>query len=235
MKRLNAVYVLTFLGGSSHSNTTSAFGLVARTSNRRVLGSRPLPIYTTSSMQMSSTSQKIEPSTKQDETSRLFPEELNVIYDSKCNVCKLEIDFLRQRDVRLNGQPKLRFTDLEGGLYDESDPRNGGISYAVGMSSMHAVTPAGDIMVGVPVFEKAYQQVQLGWLFQITRVPGFQQLANILYDIFAKYRTLLTRGSTVNALVEAYEAKKELEGAKQAAAANCDDNRCTPAVVMEKQ
>lgn len=28
---------------------------------------------------------------------RLFPEEINIIYDSKCNVCKLEMDLLARR------------------------------------------------------------------------------------------------------------------------------------------
>ena len=165
----------------------------------------------------------------EEEQRRLFPEELNVIYDSKCNVCKLETDFLRQRDLRLNGSttPKLRFTDLEGGIYNELDPKNGGISYSVGMSSMHAVTPSGQTLKGVRVFEKAYQQVQLGWLFRITHFPGFKQLANFLYDIFAAYRTLLTRGSTVDKLVEAYEAKKQMETQQKVAAANCEDDRCT--------
>lgn len=176
---------------------------------------------------------------------RLFTEELNVIYDSKCNVCKLEIDFLRQRDIRLNAkqqqQPtttdaagpsspvgcKLRFTDLESGHYDESDPANGGITYAVGMSSMHAVTCSGQILKGIPVFEKAYQQVQLGWLFRITHWPVLQQLANIFYDIFAKYRTLLTRGSTVHALVQAYGEKRQLEINQKAASTDCISDRCS--------
>ncbi|KAL7560816.1 hypothetical protein ACA910_013252 [Epithemia clementina (nom. ined.)] len=189
---------------------------------------------------MSSTSRSPEDLQGKTSKERLFPEELNVIYDSKCNVCKLEIDFLRQRDMRLNGTrksstgPKLRFTDLESGSYDESDPRNGGISYAVGMSSMHAVTPSGQILNGVPVFEKAYQRVQLGWLFRITHVPGFKHLSNFLYDIFARYRTAITRGSSVDALVQAYEDKKRLEIAQQAAAANCADDRCSPAVADKR-
>lgn len=42
---------------------------------------------------------------------RLFEENLNIIYDSKCNVCKLEIDFLSRRDQRMNNPPKLKMTD----------------------------------------------------------------------------------------------------------------------------
>lgn len=156
----------------------------------------------------------------QDTPERLFAEELNVIYDSKCNVCKLEIEFLKKRDLRLNGadnqHPRLRFTDLESGTYDESDPKNGGITYAAGMKSMHAVTKSGEIIQGVPVFEKMYEQVQLGWLFYaLHKVPGLQTVADFFYNIFARYRTIITRGSQVDGLIEAFEQKKKLEGQKK--------------------
>eukprot|EP00522_Entomoneis_paludosa_P001145 CAMPEP_0172466216 /NCGR_PEP_ID=MMETSP1065-20121228/55529_1 /TAXON_ID=265537 /ORGANISM="Amphiprora paludosa, Strain CCMP125" /LENGTH=243 /DNA_ID=CAMNT_0013222957 /DNA_START=15 /DNA_END=746 /DNA_ORIENTATION=+ len=177
-------------------------------------------------------------STTPSHADRLFPEELNVLYDSKCNVCKLEIDFLRKRDLRLNGgdgetpQPRLRFTDLESD-YNESDPRNGGITYAVGMKSMHAVTSSGEVMKGVPVFEKAYEQVQLGWLFYaLHKVPGFRAVANFFYDIFSRYRTLVTRGSNVDSLIQAFEEKKQLEEKKKQsmAAQECSDENNSCAV-----
>lgn len=145
-------------------------------------------------------------------------------YDSKCNVCNLEIEFLRRRDARLNGEesPKLLFTDLESGIYNEQDPKNGGVSYAEGMKSMTAVTPSGEIIKGVPVFQKAYEQVKLGWLFKVVTVPGVKQLADFLYKIFAKYRTLVTRGSSTDRLIEMYREKKLLD--EQKAAQNCTDN-----------
>jgi len=80
---------------------------------------------------------------------RLFKGELNLIYDSKCNVRKLEMDFLRRRDIRLHGASSklLRFTDLESGKYNETDVKNGGISYATGMKSMNAVTSIGESLL----------------------------------------------------------------------------------------
>lgn len=162
--------------------------------------------------------------------SRLFPEELNILYDSQCNVCKLEIDFLRHRDQKVNAaQRKLRFTDLEGetgALFDPSDPANGGVSYATGMANMHGVTHDGQVLSGVPVFRQAYQAVGLGFLFRVTRIPMVAWLADRLYDIFAKYRTYLTRGTSVERLVQAYEAKRQLESSKQQAARDCDDGSC---------
>ena len=55
----------------------------------------------------------------ENEAARLFPEEVNIIYDSKCNKCKLEIDFLAKRDAeKINvGAPKLKMTELESETY----------------------------------------------------------------------------------------------------------------------
>jgi len=144
---------------------------------------------------------------------RLFPEEINIIYDSKCNVCKLEIDFLARRDAeKVNVlQPKLKMTDLESGDYDPLDPKNGGITYEEGMAAIHAVTADGKVMKGVPVFAIAYEQVGLGWLFKISTWPVFKQIFEVGYNLFAKYRTNITRGAGIEDLVREYEMKKAMQ------------------------
>lgn len=144
---------------------------------------------------------------------RLFPEEVNIIYDSKCNVCKLEIDFLRKRDTeKINiGTPKLKLTDVEDKDYDAKDPANGGVTYEKGMAAIHAITADGRIIKGVPVFALAYEQVKLGWLFRITTWPVLKQIVNISYNVFAKYRTNLTRGASLDTLVKEYEANNNLK------------------------
>mmetsp|Transcript_827 Transcript_827/g.1334 ORF Transcript_827/g.1334 Transcript_827/m.1334 type:complete len:219 (+) Transcript_827:63-719(+) len=149
----------------------------------------------------------------QHDNGRLFPEEINIIYDSKCNVCKLEIDFLAKRDAeKINvGSPKLKMTDLEADGYDPNNPANGGVSYERGLKAIHAVTSEGKVVKGVPVFQLAYEHVNLGWLFQITTWPVVKQLVDVGYSLFAKYRTNVTRGTSVEALVMEYEAKKALE------------------------
>ena len=153
---------------------------------------------------------------------RLFPEEVNIIYDSKCNVCKLEIDFLAKRDAeKINvGAPKLKMTDLESETYDENDPANGGVSYRKGLAAIHAVTAEGKVVTGVPVFALAYEQVNLGWLFKITTWPIMKNIVEVGYKVFAKYRTNLTRGASIETLVKEYEAKKALQ--MKIDNANCD-------------
>ena len=167
---------------------------------------------------------------------RLFPEEINIIYDSKCNVCNLEISFLRKRDRKLAEkrctdadagkgqvpQPRLRFTDLESSDYNPEDPANGGVTYAQGMKSMHAVTANGKVVSGVPVFHMAYEQVNLGWLFAVTKIALIKRIADSLYDIFARYRTNITRGQSVDSLIQAYGEKKELEKQRKKELFDCD-------------
>ena len=51
----------------------------------------------------------------------LFSEKLNVLYDSKCFLCRKEIEFLKKRDVTSS----IIFTDIECNSYDESSMKNG--------------------------------------------------------------------------------------------------------------
>lgn len=164
------------------------------------------------------------PTQEEHSKNRLFPEELNIIYDSKCNVCKLEIDFLAKRDsTKINkGAPKLKMTDLESSIYDEKDPRNGGVSYEKGMASIHAVTCDGKVISGVPVFALAYEQVRLGWLFKFTTWPVLKHVVEFGYKIFARYRTNLTRGESVDALVKQYEERKMLKEKMEEEAKECE-------------
>jgi predicted DCC family thiol-disulfide oxidoreductase YuxK len=224
--------LLIMLATTTRSLVTTAFGL-SRRPLQHVRKMRLGSAFTTTPQQQSD---------KDDCRRRLFPEDLNIIYDSKCNVCQLEIEFLRKRDLRLRqkGQARLKFTDLEGrstgggggddsddsGDYDPDLPANAGIDYATGMTSMHGVTADGKVLKGVPVFRKAYEAVDLGWLFAITTWPGVSWVAGRLYDVFAKYRTRLTRGTSVERLVEAYGAKKALAAAKQRNSTVCKKDAC---------
>lgn len=97
----------------------------------------------------------------------------------------------------------------EGG-YDAADPRNGGITYERGMARMRAVKPDGTVLTGVPVFEEAYRLVGLGWVYAFTRVPLLRWFANKLYSLFARYRTEITRGATLEDLIRIYNDKEKM-------------------------
>jgi len=176
-----------------------------------VLGKRHRIFFSTSS-----------PSSPQQQ---LFPEQLNIIYDSKCNICKLEMDFLSRRDEKLSSgsnNRKLRLTDIEDENYNPIDPSNGGVSYEKGMAAIHAVTSDGHVIEGVPVFGKAYELVGLGWLFRFTEWRIMKPVVRWGYEVFAKYRTNITRGSTLDDLVGAHNAKKALREEEEECS-SCDN------------
>jgi predicted DCC family thiol-disulfide oxidoreductase YuxK len=103
----------------------------------------------------------------------------------------------------------IRFTDLEANEgYNESDPANGGVTYTMGMTSFHAVKSNGEILHGVPVFVEAYDIVDQGWIWEVTKWPIVGTLASWGYDMFAKIRTQLTRGSSVESLIEDHYTRR---------------------------
>lgn len=149
----------------------------------------------------------------------LFPERLNIIYDSKCSVCRWEVDFLRSRMEDLAerrgtvGMDLFRFTDLESSDgYDEDDPRNGGVSYEDGMRMFMAVRPDGSKLHGVQVFREAYAIADLGWVFALTRTPLIGKMADAAYKVFARFRTDLTRGAPVDDIIKNYYAHEKVLG-----------------------
>lgn len=145
---------------------------------------------------------------------RLFPEEINVLYDSKCNVCKLEMDWLVSRDIRINGprNRKLKLTDLEGveSGFDATDPSNGGIDYDTGMAAIYAIKHDGTVYKGVPVFEMAYAHVGLGWIWKINQISFVNKFLEWGYEIFAKNRTRITRGASLEEILVLKAAKRKI-------------------------
>lgn len=130
---------------------------------------------------------------------RIFEQELNLIYDSKCGVCQFEVDFLRSRD----SEGRLTYTDLESEDFEEGVPRNGYLTYETALASFHAVKADGTLLKGMPVFQEAYAAVGLGWVWNIYNNPLAARFLDFGYSLFARYRTDLTRGSSLESLYAA--------------------------------
>ena len=149
---------------------------------------------------------------------RLFAEDLNLIYDSRCGVCQWEVDFLRKRDTK----GRLTYTDLEAADFAENSARNGYLDYATALASFHAVTADGELLKGMAVFQAAYDAVGLGWVWRVYDNPLAAKFLDVGYALFARYRTDLTRGSSLEALVAARRARKSQEGAAAEAEGACE-------------
>jgi hypothetical protein len=127
---------------------------------------------------------------------QLFPEELNILYDSKCNVYKLEMDFLARRDDSLAMEAshprRIKLTDLEDESYNPNDPANGGGTYAEAMSPMfHACRQTRRPSSGrsCSLFS-CLRFGRTGVARSVHRVANHQT-----HWMFAKYRTSVTRGT----------------------------------------
>jgi predicted DCC family thiol-disulfide oxidoreductase YuxK len=127
----------------------------------------------------------------------LFKEEINFLYDSKCNLCAWEVAFLKRKDT----EKKIRFTDIESLDYDASDPANGNVSYHDAMKYMTAVKANGEVVSGVRVFREVYDVLGIGWVYAITSWPLLGPIFDSVYKSWAMYRTNLTRGVSLDELV----------------------------------
>jgi len=115
-----------------------------------------------------------------------------MLYDSKCSLCMKEVAFLSKRDTA----GRILFTDIESLDY-QATPQNGYVSYETGMGVMHGVLPNGDLVTGVEVIRQLYELVGLGAVFRFTAWPGVKGLADAVYLVWARYRTQVTRGESV--------------------------------------
>jgi hypothetical protein len=70
------------------------------------------------------------------------------------------------------------------------------------MKRIHAVIlPHGEVISGVRVFREAYSRVGMSWLYSFTKIPWLDRQAERVYDFWAAYRTLLTRGERLDVII----------------------------------
>ena len=125
--------------------------------------------------------------------------DLTLLYDGACPLCCREVELLRRRDQRHNGeQLRLAFVDIDAPDYDPA--AHGGISYAEAMGRIHALAgqdPAkgggdGEVLRDVAVFRRAYALVGLGWLYAPSGWPLLNTLADGAYGLWASWRLRFT-------------------------------------------
>ena len=112
---------------------------------------------------------------------------IKMLYDGDCPLCMREVDMLRRRDAENN---HISFIDVADPKYDPAEHAN--ISFEQAMERIHAVLPDGTIVKDVEVFRRLYEEVGLGWVYSITKIPAVEKAANAVYDVWAKYRLPIT-------------------------------------------
>eukprot|EP00607_Mallomonas_marina_P005524 CAMPEP_0182427896 /NCGR_PEP_ID=MMETSP1167-20130531/20646_1 /TAXON_ID=2988 /ORGANISM="Mallomonas Sp, Strain CCMP3275" /LENGTH=152 /DNA_ID=CAMNT_0024610469 /DNA_START=209 /DNA_END=667 /DNA_ORIENTATION=- len=140
---------------------------------------------------------------------------IDLLYDSDCPICMMEVRFLQKRDIH----GKIKFTDLNSITY--SPIEHGGVEFESGMRKLRAVLPDNTVVVGVEVFRKTYEAIGLGWVFEATNIPVIGKVADTIYDVWAENRLRITgRGDMADVLAErrAQLLAAENEG--------CDSDAC---------
>ena len=112
--------------------------------------------------------------------------EVDLLYDSECPLCMMEVKFLQKRDT----ENKIRFTDLSSPDYNPAE--HGNVQFADGMRKIRAVLPDNTVVVGVEVFRRTYEAIGLGWIFHMTNFPVIGKVADSLYDLWAENRLRIT-------------------------------------------
>mmetsp|Transcript_30064 Transcript_30064/g.41281 ORF Transcript_30064/g.41281 Transcript_30064/m.41281 type:complete len:202 (+) Transcript_30064:46-651(+) len=148
-------------------------------------------------------------------------QQIDLLYDSECPICALEVEFLKKRDF----ENRIRFTDLSSPDYNSAD--HGNVKFSDGMKKIRAVLPDNTVITGVEVFRQIYSAIGLGWVFHATNLPIIGKAADAIYDIWAENRLRLTgRNDLADQLKERSDILKEVDPAECATDAcelNWDD------------
>ena len=113
-------------------------------------------------------------------------DKIDLLYDSECPICQMEVDFLKKRDIN----NRIKFTDLSSPDYKPSE--HGNVKFVDGMRKIRAVLPDKRVVTGVEVFRQTYQAIGLGWIFALTNLPVIGEAADMLYDVWAENRLRIT-------------------------------------------
>lgn len=127
----------------------------------------------------------------------------------------MEVEFLSKRDIH----HKIRFTDLNSPDYNPAE--HGNVQFSEGMRKIRAVLPDQTVVMGVEVFRKTYDAIGLGWVFELTKLPGIGGVADFIYDVWAENRLRITgRGDMADKLREKAARLREME------VSECDEDAC---------
>lgn len=119
-------------------------------------------------------------------------ENLKLLYDGECPICKREICILQNRDKK----SKVSFVDISSKQYSKYD--NNSLDYKTAMSEIHAIDSKGNLLVGIPAFAAVYAKCQLLVISTLLRIPFIEMTLRPLYKLFARNRLFITGRSNVN-------------------------------------
>lgn len=121
---------------------------------------------------------------------------IKLLYDGECPLCLKEVRFLTRKD---GGRGIVNFVDIADPDYDTQD--NAGIDFATAMGRIHAILPDGTVIKNVEVFRRVYEELGMGWMYAITKIPAVGAIADWIYGIWADWRLKLTGRPDLTAII----------------------------------
>ena len=117
---------------------------------------------------------------------------LKLLYDGECPICKREICILQKKD----NQKKIKFIDISSKEFSPFENNN--IDYNTAMSQIHAIDGKGNLLVGIPAFATVYARSQLLVTSTLLRIPFIKSVLKPFYTLFAKKRLWITGRMNTN-------------------------------------
>ena len=111
---------------------------------------------------------------------------VKLLYDGECPICKREICILQKK----SSQTKIKFIDISSKEFSQFENNN--IDYNTAMSQIHAIDGKGNLLVGIPAFAAVYARCHLLVTSTVLRIPFMEKILKPLYTLFAKNRLWFT-------------------------------------------
>jgi len=127
---------------------------------------------------------------------------VRLLYDGECPLCVREVNFLTKKDA---GRGIVDFVDIADENYNPL--ANAEIDFATAMGRIHGILADGTVIKNVEVFRRVYEELGMGWIYAITKVPILGTIADELYGIWANWRLRLTGRPDLDAVIAARQAK----------------------------
>ena len=131
---------------------------------------------------------------------------IKLLYDGECPLCVREVNFLTKKDA---GRGIVNFVDIADPDYDPRD--NADIDFATAMGRIHAILPDGTVIKNVEVFQRVYEELDIGWMYAITKLPIVGAIADWIYGIWADWRLKLTGRPDIETIITEKQQKAKAD------------------------
>ena len=112
--------------------------------------------------------------------------ELTLYFDGQCPLCQAEMAFLQTR----NAAGRLAFVDITQTGFEASEQP---FSCDAAMAQIHGRLANGEVLIGVPVFSKAYALANLPVLSWLLSRRWLMPILQPSYVLFAKHRQAISK------------------------------------------